>query len=210
MARGAGRLAGRALRGGWGFLAGLAVVVALGGGASIGAAVAAHRTDHAYGDYVEDAEVTELVVNPSVASPEMDEAIRGFDGVEDAHVDTLLLGSVKFTDTTTLNEAGAADDEQWLQVRGALDGRYVDVDRPAVSHGRVPSGDHEVFVSSDYRPALERIVGHHLEVGDTIEMGFFWSGLFDAGIDPDEPVPLPEGHPRRDELRGGVRSVVPG
>ena len=52
MARGAGLLAGRALRGGRWSLLGLALVVALGGGASIGAAVAAYRTDHAYGDYV--------------------------------------------------------------------------------------------------------------------------------------------------------------
>src|SRR5262245_43058170 len=102
MARGAGRPAGRALRAGGGSLAGLAVVVALGGGASIGAAVAAHRTDHAYGDYVRDSEVTELVVNPSVASPEMDEAIRAFDDVADVHVDTLLLGSFLFTGPTTL------------------------------------------------------------------------------------------------------------
>ena len=188
MARGAGVLAGRALRGGWGFLVGLALVVALGGGASIGAAVAAHRTDHAYGDYVEDAEVSELVVNPSIASTDIEEAVRGFDGVADVHVDTLLLGSVVFTGPTTLNEVGASTADQWLQTRGELDGRYVDADRPVVSEGRVPSGDHEVFVSSDYRPELERVLGRDLEVGDSMDMGFFWSGLFDVGIDPFEPV----------------------
>jgi len=121
MAAGAGRLAGRALRGGRGFLVGLGLVVALGGGASIGAAVAAHRTDHAYGDYIREAEVSELVVNPSITSPEMDEAIRGFDGVDDVHVDTLLLGSFLFTAPTSLSEANANADEAWLQVRGNLE-----------------------------------------------------------------------------------------
>ncbi|MFL6204070.1 MAG: FtsX-like permease family protein [Acidimicrobiales bacterium] len=188
MARGAGRLAGRALRGGWGFLVGLAVVVALGGGASIGAAVAAHRTAHAYGEYVEEANVSEVVVNPSLTSPAMDAAIRSFDGVEDVHVDSLLLGSLVFTGPTTVKEAGASTADQWLQVRGELDGRYVDVDRPAVSEGREPSGDHEVFISTDYRPELERALDRHLEVGDTIDVGFFWAGLFDADLDLDQPV----------------------
>ena len=186
MARGAGRLAGRALRGGWGFLAGLALVVALGSGASIGAAVAAHRTNHAYGDYVEAAEVAELVVNPSIRTAAMDEAIRRFDGVEEVRVDSLLLGSFSATGPISLEEA--PDDESWLQVRGTVDGRYLDLDRPVITDGELPSGDREVFISDDYRPTLEAAQGRSLEVGDTIDMGFYWAGIFDAGIDPTETI----------------------
>jgi hypothetical protein len=189
MARGAGLLAGRALRGGWGFLAGLALVVALGGGASIGAAVAAYRTDHAYGDYVEDSDVSELVVNPSVASPEMDEAIRSFDGVDSVHADTLLFGSFLLTKPVKLADGlASAAEENWVQVRGSLDGRYVDVDRPAVTEGRLPSGDDEIFVSTDFHAELERLLDRRLDVGDTVDIGFFWAGIFESDPDPEEVV----------------------
>jgi len=187
MAPGAGRLASRALRGGLGFLTGLGVVVALGGGASIGAAVAAHRTDHAYGDYVDDAEVADVVVNPSLRTRAMDEAIRGFDGVESVRVDSLLLGSVSVTKPTAF--ADAPDADAWLQTRGSVDGRYIDVDRPAVSSGRVPSGEREVFVSDEYRAELERIEGRGLEVGDTIKVAFIWAAQLDQeDFDPNEVI----------------------
>ena len=182
----AGVLAGRALRGGRWSLLGLALVVALGGGASVGAAVAAHRTDHAYRDYLQDAAVADLVVNPSVRTTEMDEAIRGFDGVEEVRVDSLLFASVVVTEPTRL--ADASDEDSWLQVRGSLDGRYVDVDRPVVTDGRVPSGPGEVFVSSDYRSELERILDRSLAVGDRIDVGFFWAVALDVDVDPEMVV----------------------
>ncbi|MET0903436.1 MAG: hypothetical protein ABWZ52_09365 [Acidimicrobiales bacterium] len=185
MARGTGLLAGRALRGGRWSLVGLALVTALGGGAAIGGAVAAHRTDHAYGEYIEDAEVAELVVNTSVRTKAMDEAIRGFDGVESVRMNTLLLASVSVTEPTPLAEG--ADKDPWLQTLGSVDGRFIDVDRPAVHQGRVPSGTREVFVSEDYREELERIQGRALDVGDEIDVGFFWGGLFDAD-DPNEVI----------------------
>ena len=109
MAPGPGLLAGRALRGGRWSLLGLALVVALGGGASITAAVAAHRTDHAYGEYMRDAAVGDLVLNPSVRTKEVDEAIRGFDGVETVRADTLLLASVAVTEPTRIAEAADED-----------------------------------------------------------------------------------------------------
>lgn len=187
MAPGAGRLASRALRGGRWSLLGLALVVALGGGASLTAAVAAHRTDHAYGAYVRDAAIADLVVNPSVRTREIDEAIRGFDGVEAVRVDTLLFASVVATGPVRI--ADAPEEDAWLQVKGSTDGRYVDVDRPAVSEGRVPSGDREVFVSSDYRPELEQILGRPLAVGDHIDVGFFWAGSLDGyDLDPDAVI----------------------
>lgn len=186
MAQGAGVLASRALRGGRWSLIGLALVVALGGGAATGAAVAAHRTDHAYGDYVDDAQVAELVINPSIRTAAMDEAIRVFDGVEDVRVDSLMFASTTVTEATTIEEAGT--ENQWLQVRGSVDGRFIDVDRPAVTEGRVPSGEREVFVSNEYRDELERLEGRSLEVGDTLEMGFFWGGIFESEPAPDTVI----------------------
>ena len=186
MAPGAGLLAGRALRGGRWSLLGLALVVALGGGASITAAVAAYRTDHAYGEYVRDAAIGDLVLNPSVRTREVDEAIRGFDGVDTVRADTLLFASVAVTEPTRI--ADASDEDSWLQVRGSTDGRYVDVDRPAVSAGRVPSGEREVFVSSDYHAELEQLLDRPLAVGDRIDVGFFWAGTLDGDVDPEAVV----------------------
>src|SRR5215207_4582566 len=111
MAPGAGLLAGRALRGGRWSLLGLALVVGLGAGASITAAVAAYRTDHAYSSYVRDAAIGDLVVNPSIRTQEMDDAIRAFDGVDEVRVDTLLLGPVSVTAPTRY--ADAAGKDQW-------------------------------------------------------------------------------------------------
>lgn len=184
MAISAGVLASRELRGGRGPLAGLALVIALGGGASLGAAVAAHRTDHAYTDYVRDAEVAELVVNPSIRSAGMDAAIRGFDGVEEVRVDSLLLGSFEETGPTSIEDAPPG--EAWLQIRGSLDGRYLDIDRPVVTEGRLPDGERELFVSREYRPVLEAAQGRRLHVGDEIELALFWAGTFDVGLDPTE------------------------
>jgi hypothetical protein len=164
-------------------LAGLALVVALGGGASIGAAVAAHRTDHAYGDYVADAEVAEVVVNPSIRTREMDEAIRAFEGVEDVRVDSLLFASVLVTEPIRLSEA--PDEDSWVQVRGTVDGRYLDVDRPVVTDGELPTGEREVFVSNDFRADLEGFEGRDLHVGDEIELGMFWSFALEAATGED-------------------------
>ena len=116
----------------------------------------------------------------------MDEAIRGFDGVETVRVDTLLFASVAVTEPTRIAEAVRRG--PWLQVRGSMDGRYVDVDRPAVSEGRVPSGEQEVFVSSDYHAELERILDRPLAVGDQIDVAFFWAGVLDVEVDPEAMI----------------------
>ena len=71
----------------------VSVVVALGFGAAIGAGSIADITDRVYPDYVRDAHVNQLVVNPSVSTPEIEEAIRAFDGVEAVHSDDLFFAS---------------------------------------------------------------------------------------------------------------------
>ena len=160
---------------------GLAVVVALGGGAALGAAIAAHRTDSAYGDYVQRAKVAELVVNPSLSSVAISAAIKDFDGVEEVHTSSLLTAVTGHIDSGVLGEL--ASTEQWLQVLGSPDGRFTDVDQPAVASGRLPTGDHELFVSAEMRSQLEESVGHPLAVGDTVEISFFWAGVTFGDVD---------------------------
>ena len=159
--------------------AALAVVVALGGGAALGSAIAAHRTDRAYSDYVAAAEVASLGVNPSLSSVAMVNAMRGFEGVREMHSSALLLASVGASEPQSLSSLYATDDvnSQWLQILGSPDGRYTDVDRPVVTSGRLPDGDHEVFVNDAERRVLEASAGHAFSVGDTIDLSFWWSGL---------------------------------
>ena len=159
--------------------------IALGGGAALGAAVAAHRTDHAYGDYVEDAEVAELVVNPSLRSEDMDEAIRGFDGVESVHVDTLLLASVARHRVRPRSRTAAA------RGRVAADPGLASTVATSTSTGRPspraasrPASERSSSAATT-APELERVQGRPLEVGDTIDIGFFWAGIFDVGVGPE-------------------------
>jgi FtsX-like permease family len=168
----------------------LAVVVALGGGVAIGAAIAAHRTDRAYPDYVAGAEVARLGVNPSLSSVAMANAMRGFDGVREMHSDALLLASVGASGPHTVTELTSNNDQndQWLQVLGSPDGRFTDVDRPVVTSGRLPDGNHEVFINDEERHVLETLRGHALSVGDTIDLSFWWGGLGLPNQDPNAVV----------------------
>ncbi|HEY7628910.1 MAG TPA: hypothetical protein VH761_17700, partial [Ilumatobacteraceae bacterium] len=179
-------LASRELRPPRSTLVGLTLVIALGGGTAIGAAVAAYRTDHAYADYVERAEVGEVVINPGVWSTAIDDAIRHFDGVESVHSHALLLASAADTEPMTL--AQVSEVETWVQAVGSIDGRYVAADRPTISSGGLPEGTHEVFVSDGYRQVLEQIEGRRLDVGDVIDVAFWWNLLLDGGVAPDEVV----------------------
>ena len=64
------------LRGRLGPLAALALVAALGVGATLGAFIVAHRTDRAYPEYAAAARVADLVVNPSLATGDADRVRR--------------------------------------------------------------------------------------------------------------------------------------
>jgi ABC-type lipoprotein release transport system permease subunit len=164
----------------------IVLVVALGGGSSLGAFVVAYRTDRAYPDYVDRARVAELVVNPSIASQAADEVIRGLPGVNTVHSDATLVASVRH-----LEPAPAAvllADENALIVRGSTDGRYIAVDQPVVTSGRFATNDGEVFVNDEYRPQLEQILGRAVHVGDELDISFWWGSAADADYAPDELV----------------------
>jgi hypothetical protein len=167
---------------------GLALVVALGAGVCLGSLVLAHRTDRAYPDYVRTAHVNPLVINPSLATDLMDAAIRDFDGVRSVHSNDLLLGSLEATRAFSISEVPPDDPEVMTQVLGSPDGRFLDVDRPVITEGRLPTGGSEIFVSEDFRAKFQRIVGHPVAIGDTVDMGFFPAGTFDQEHDPDELI----------------------
>ncbi len=191
----AGLLASRELRGSRASRIGLALVVALGGGTALGSAVVAYRTDHAYPDYVERADVAEVVINPSNDSVAMDAAIRSFDGVQSVHSDALLLATVGISGPAPVIEA--IGPTLWLQVYGSPDGRYSEVDRPTITSGRAPTGDHEVFVTDGYRSELETIVGRPLQVGDVIDVPFYWTLALDSLESTDDVLePLAVEHLR--------------
>jgi hypothetical protein len=198
---------------------GLALVLALGGGAAIGAVIAAYRTDRAYPSYVRNADVVDLVVNPSLATNGMDDAIRHLPSVRQVHTDSLLFATVSVTRAARVRELLEAD--PMLQIRGSTDGRYVDVDRPAITEGRFATGRSEVFVSDDYRADLDRVEGRRLHAGDFIDIAF-WSPLHTNVEPPLSKVVAPLGveHLRiagfghlpdevlRDELYARQRLVV--
>ena len=79
------------------------------------------------------------MVNPSVRTKAMDEAIRGFDGVESVRVNTLLLASVSVTEPTPWRKAptrtsGSRRAVPSMAASSTSTG-------PRCTEGRVPSGD---------------------------------------------------------------------
>src|SRR6266550_1258765 len=100
--------------------AGLALIIAIGGGVAIGALVAADRTDRAYPDYVGDAHVADLAINPGLATRAVAAAIRHLPGVRSAHTDALLEATVTHTGPGPVGRVFGAD--KALQVRGSTDG----------------------------------------------------------------------------------------
>lgn len=159
----------------------LAIVVAIGGGLALGATIAADRTDRAYTTYVNRSDVADLVINPSLNSQAINAAINEFDGVSEVHTTSLLLAGIGHIESAALSDLATQD--PWLQVLGSVDGRFIDVDRPAVTSGRLPTGDHELFVSNEERPLLEAELGHPVAVGDTVELSFLWTGVLDSEDD---------------------------
>jgi len=166
----------------------LALCVALGLGAALGAFIAADRTEHAYGEYVDRARVTDLVYNPSLDTSVMADAVRRLPHVTHVATDVLLYAGVDDGKEHTIGEL--VRDQQAGEVRGSPDSRFRAVDRPIVDEGRAPTGRNEVFVTIEARRRLERRLGHPLHVGDRIPLGVYWSGA-DPGIDPtvlDQPA----------------------
>ena len=154
----------------------LALVVAAGFGAALTAFNAAARTERAYPDYLRAAEVADVVVNPSLATPRARDIILGAPGVERATTDDVLTATADDGEPRTQAEV----DSGQLQVRLSSDGRYADQDRPVVTEGRFVDGGTEAFVSEEAAEALG--VG----VGDEVPLAFWGNSYNTPGVGPGQ------------------------
>jgi hypothetical protein len=154
-------------------MAGIVLVLALGLGAALTSIEAADRTRSAYPDYLDRADVADLVVNPVLANERTQEIIESTPGVRRAVSDSLLTGA----------PVGDLDESSnFIQFRVSQDGRYTVQDRPVVRDGRMIRSGNEVFLSI---PAAEEF---DAEVGDVLDVGFF--GINRRHPDGIEPGPM--------------------
>ncbi len=121
-----------------------------------------------------------MTINPSLATAQVDQAIRALPGVEAVTSDGLFTAGVG--DPGPLTQQQIDSEVSTYLVRGSFDGRYDVMDRPAVARGHLPTGPAEIFASPD----VARI--EHFAVGDVVPMAFF---------------------PRSTELRGDTAPITP-
>ncbi|MET0825310.1 MAG: hypothetical protein ABWZ89_02220, partial [Acidimicrobiales bacterium] len=169
-------LARGTVRRGFGGLVAIVVVATLGLGAALTSIEAAERTRSAYPDYLERADVADLVVNPVLANPRTEELIETTPGVRRVVSDSLLnAGPMPYPGDRVGN---------FLQTRMSQDGRYLDQDRPVVRDGRmIGRSGQEAFLDVEGAEFLG------VEVGDEMTLGFF-------GGDPQDPAGGSRAHPR--------------
>jgi len=163
-------LALRWLRRRWVAMIPLALIVAVGTAGTVLSLASAQRTEGAYRAYLERANVSDVVINPSTNTREIEQAIRTLPGVEQVTSDSLLLvtnddGAPR--PRTEIGEAGEA-----AVVRGSPDGRYDVMDRPVVREGRLPTGRNEAAVT------VELAEEGGFAVGD-VESLAFWRAVPD-------------------------------
>jgi hypothetical protein len=163
-------------------LAVLAVVTALGTTATLVAAGASARTAGAYQAYRDRASVGDVEINPSLATTQIDAAIRGLPGVEAVTSDGLITAGIDDDPHPRTQDELDAEPIDYV-VKGSFDGRYEAMDRPAVAHGRLPTGDHELFASADVAKA------HQLDLGDVVQMSF-WGRAMELSGTTDAVPPV--------------------
>ncbi len=145
------------------------LIVAVGTTGTVVALTAAHRTSDAYRAYLDRADVGDVVINPSTNTREIEEAIRTLPGVEQVTSDALFFVT---NDDGAPRRRAELGDGSGAVVRGSPDGRYADMDRPAVQSGRLPTGPSEAAVSVEMAEAFD------LAVGD-VEPLAFWRAVPD-------------------------------
>lgn len=165
----------------WRALLALSLAVALGFGVALTAGAAAHRTDTAYERYLERSAAGDLVINPSIATEEIGAVIEDLPGVVQASSDSLLVATAVAGSGPEAEERLAAAGDEGPTVRGSIDGRYTEMDRPAVAEGRLATGGHEAFLTEEAAEDLG--VG----VGDTVTVAF-WPAIWSFTGPPEDPA----------------------
>ena len=166
-------LGGRWIRRRWLALLPLLLVVAVGTAAAMIALGAADRTRTAYPDYLQRAEVGDVVLNPSLSTNEIDEVIRNLPGVEAVTSSSLFSVTDDDGQPRTRQEVESSG-SGFTFVIGSSDGRFLEMDRPAVQAGRMPTGASEAAITVDAAKAMG------LKVGDVMPLSFWQTGLADG------------------------------
>lgn len=165
------------LRRRWPALVPVGLLVACGATAAFVAAGAADRTGGAYGTYLEQADVSDVVVNPSLSTSEIAREIEDLPGVRSVTSDALFLAGIDHEgDALSARQLNAST--EIAQVRGSADGRYLTMDRLALRQGRMPTGLNEAVVSAEL--AEDEGVG----LGDTVPVSF-WGRVEGTDVHPD-------------------------
>ena len=92
-----------------------------------------------------------MVVGPSINTREIDEVVRSLPGVE--RVTSDILFSTTLDDDRPRSRGEVETSGLDTFVRGSSDGRYTEMDRPALISGRMPTARHEAAITAD---AVER------------------------------------------------------
>lgn len=156
-------------------LAAFAAVLAVGMAVSLAALEVAARTKNAYPSYLDDADVADLVVNPSLGDARAGELITTTPGVTASTTDDFLIAGLDQDRPVTQAEI---DSTTGFQVRMSTDGRYVKQDRPVVEEGRMLGDGPEAFLN---RHAADEL---GLEVGAEITLAFFRPSFNTPGVNP--------------------------
>jgi hypothetical protein len=159
----------------------VAAIVAAGGACTMVALAASERTSNAYTDYIERADVGDVVINPSFGTREIADLISGLPGVRRMTTSVLLTASLEASGPVPRPPPEVVDavDEETTFVLGSVDGRYFDMDRPVVQSGRMPTGASEAVVTTETSDA------HGLGVGDVVPMSFWQFGV-PYGLDEEQ------------------------
>ena len=152
------------LRTRWAALAVIGLVAALGATGTLVSLDAGDRTANAYSRYRERANVGDVTINPSLISRDIDHAVRTLPGVES--VTSAALFAAADTGARPPTDPEAAAQEESVQVLGSADGRYTEMDRPALVEGRLPTGRNEALLNVEFAAAKD------LHVGDAFSLGF--------------------------------------
>ena len=167
----------RQLRRRWVAVVPLALIVTLGATGTLVAAGAADRTSSAYDRYLERADVSDVVLNPALATTEIDRVVRHLPGVRAITSDAFFFVTADDGHPRQAAELAAEMESgsNLVQVLGSYDGRYTVMDRPVVHEGRMPTGRNEMLVDE----ALAEAEG--IEVGEVTPLAF-WDSTADPTL----------------------------
>ena len=158
----------------------LLFIVLAGTTGTIVALATAQRTSEAFDRYLALANVGDVVLNPSVSSTEIDAVIRSLPGVTEVTTESLFMvtNDAGAPRPRRLVDQGGVESGTVAGVFGSHDGRYIEMDRPVVEAGRLPTGPSEVALSVSAAEA------EGLEIGDVLPLAFWRLGL-DGGESPE-------------------------